>query len=128
MDEPHSYGLQNFLSLLRADDELFRIAQDDEQRANEETQDILHSLELDKHTYHEKAKLAIKLEDVRQRRRTAKETQETLSPIVEWALQNRPIIKGLEKVLGEMRKAESRQEHRMYSPRTDVLEEDHGPE
>lgn len=74
---PQSTGLSDFLTYLRASDELYRIAVDDEQRANDETQDILHSLELDKHSYNEVAHLGKKLIEVRQRRRDAKEVQET---------------------------------------------------
>jgi hypothetical protein len=120
----HSAGLSDFLTFLRESDERYRMAQEDEQQANDETQDILHSLELDKHTYNEQAKLARKLVDVRQRRRVAKETQEATAPIVAWSEANKQVIKALERVLGEVRKAEKRQEHRMYAPRTDVLESD----
>ena len=119
-----STGLTDFLTYLRASDERYRMAQEDERQANDETQDILHSLELDKHTYNEQAKLARKLVEVRQRRRVAKETQEATAPIVTWSEANKLVIKALERVLGDVRKAEKRQEHRMYAPRTGVLEND----
>lgn len=122
--DAHSAGLTDFLTYLRASDERYRMAQEDERQANDETQDILHSLELDKHTYNEQAKLARKLVDVRQRRRIAKETQEATAPIVVWSEANKPVIKALERVLGDVRKAEKRQEHRMYAPRTGVLGSD----
>lgn len=124
MQEPYSTGLTDFLAYLRACDELCRIAQDDEQRANDETQDILHSIELDKHSYNELAHLAKKMVTVRQKRREAKDTQETLIPIVEWTEKNMPVIKVLERILGDMRKAEKRQGSRLYAQRTDVLKED----
>lgn len=101
---------------------MHRIATDDEQRSNDETQDILHTIELDKHTYYEYARLSKKLKEIRDYRREAKNTQEALLPLVGWVEQNKPVIKSLERVLGDMRKAEKKQENRMYAPRTDVLE------
>lgn len=120
----HSAGLSDFLIYLRESDERYHMAREDEQQANDETQDILHSLELDKHTYNEQAKLARKLVEVRKRRRIAKETQEVTAPIVTWSEANKQVIKALERVLGDARKAEKRKEHRMYAPRTGVLESD----
>lgn len=121
--EPYSVGLQTFLSYVRACDELYRIAKDDEQRDNEETQDILHTLEMDKRTYNEVAHLGKKLAEVRRRRRNAKVTQEALLPIVEWYEANKPLFNKLGQVLGDMHKAEKRQEVRVYTARTDVLED-----
>lgn len=124
MDEPYSAGLSEFLAYIRSCAEQASMAAEDEKQADAETQDILHTLELDRHSYSEVAHLGKKLIAVRQRRRKAKETQEALLPIVGWAEANRPAVKALERVLGEMRKAEKRQETRIYAQRTHVLTEE----
>lgn len=56
-----SIGLDEFLKYIRNIEQLNRMAIADEQQANDETQDILHSLELEEHDYHSTAHLAKKL-------------------------------------------------------------------
>ncbi len=47
---------------------------------------------------------------------------DALAPIVTWARANSSVTGMLERLLGEVRKIERRQEIREYIPRTDVLE------
>ena len=68
-----SNGIEAFLDYIREAEQLYRISVSNEQETNDATQDILHSLELEVHDYHSSARLALKLKEVRQARRVAKE-------------------------------------------------------
>lgn len=118
-----SEQIANFLNFARDACQKYSMACQDEEQANFETQDILHSLELYTHPYHQKAKLAGKLVEVRQRRRTAKNAMGVYGPIVKWAEENKAVIKSLERLLGEIRKEENIQKNRCYVNRTSILEE-----
>ena len=103
-----STGIEAFLDYIRETEQLFRISVANEQEASDATQDILHSLELEDHDYHDNARIARKLKEVRQARRAAKDLMAQALPVVEWADANRPTIKVLERILGEVRKAEKK--------------------
>lgn len=103
---------------LRECEQHYRMAEADDQEANGETQDILHSLELQEHGHHEYAALSKRLRDVRRKRRTAKDTMAFCAPVLGWAEANRNVVKGLERLLGDVRKAERSAEGRIYTPRT----------
>lgn len=118
-----SKRLEDFLGFLRETEEAYNMASADVQDAENATQDILHSLELGKHNYHEMAHLSKKLRGVRQKRRVAKDIILQSEPIITWLESNHPTVKGLERLLGEVRKAENRTQNRTYIPRTDVMEE-----
>lgn len=122
-DQKVSQRIEDFLTFIRSTEQILSTAQADEQQANMETQDILHALELDHHTYHQTAHLAKKLTDVRQYRRKAKDTEEIYSPVVEWMNSHRPVIKSIERMLGDVRKVEKRQPGKFYTPRTNILKE-----
>lgn len=115
-----SKGIENFLAYLREMEQLHNISLMNESEANDATQDILHSLELEEHDYHEIARLGKKLKEVRQSRRAAKDLIRQTYPIVEWAENNRSVIKGVEQLLGKVRKEEKNAEGRFYTPRTEV--------
>lgn len=115
-----SSGIDEFLKYLRETELLNRMSIDAEQETNDETQDILHSLELEKHDYHGKAKLADKLIDTRKRRRNAKDLTIQTTPVVEWVHNNKRVINELEQLLGKVRKEEKNSEGRIYTPKTDV--------
>lgn len=112
-----SQGIENFLAFLRETEQRYHMAESDEQEANDETQDILHSLELQDHDYHEFARLSKELRGVRQKRRSAKDAMNETYPILDWADKNRAVIKSLERLLGDVRKAEKSTENRIYTPR-----------
>lgn len=118
-----SEQISSFLSFLTDSVQAYQMASADESEANDMTMDILHSIELDEHSYHELAKIGRGLRSVRQKRRSAKDTISQLEPVVAWAEENQPVIKGLERLLGEVRKQERRLDTRSYTPRTDWKEE-----
>ena len=112
-----SKGIEAFLDFLREANTQLNIAVMVEQEANDKTQDILHRLELQDHAYHEYAALSKELKAIRKERRNAKDEIACLSPIVEWAQNNQSTVKGLEQLLGVVRKAERSTEQRIYTPR-----------
>ena len=112
-----SQGIEAFLSYLRETEKRYHMAELDEQEANDETQDILHSLELQDHDYHDFARLSKELRGVRQKRRAAKDTMSETAPVLDWIDANRSTIKSLERLLGDVRKAEKNTENRIYTPK-----------
>ena len=112
-----SEGVESFLDLLREAESAYRISDATEQEANARTQDYLHSLELESHTYHEYAAISKELVEIRQERRKAKDTMAVTALICEWIENNNKTIKSLEHLLGELRKTETKQENRFYVPK-----------
>lgn len=112
-----------FLQFLRNSEQEFLAATDEESLAELETQDILHRLELNNDNYRDTAKLGQTLRRVRQERRGAKDTVELAKPINSWLIEHKNVVKSLERLLGEVRKVEERQEKRVYIPKTDILDE-----
>ena len=112
-----SKDIESFLDFLREANTQLNIAIMVEQEANDQTQDILHRLELQEHTYHEYAAHSKELKKIRQERREAKDKISCLTPIVTWAEENKSLVKGLEQLLGAVRKAERSTEQRIYTPR-----------
>lgn len=112
-----SQGIETFLTFLRETERRYRIAEANEQEANDETQDLLHSIELEQHDDAEFAQLSRNLQRVRQQRRTAKDTMSETIAVLDWVDANRQVIKGLEQLLGQVRKAEKNTENRIYTPR-----------
>ena len=114
--------ISEFLAFLRQAVTDCDCASSMKRQANEQTQDIMHKLELYKCSYHERAKLATLLVNVRQNRRALKNTYEVLHPISEWMLINGHVYHSLERLLGEVRKAEEKQQNRIYLPRTSIVD------
>lgn len=112
-----SKTIETFLAFLRETEQAYRMAEADEQDANDESQDILHSLELKEHTYHEYAQMSKRLKQVRMDRRVAKDLQITTAPVVDWIHENPAVIKRLERLLGDVRKAEKSTQNRIYIPK-----------
>lgn len=117
-----SQGVEYFLEYIRQTEQLYHISIANEQEANDATQDLLHSLELEEHDYHSSARIARKLKEVRQTRRAAKDLTLKTQVVVNWIDENRKTIKTLEQLLGEVRKAERNTENRIYTPKTSVIE------
>lgn len=117
----YSEQISGFLNFLRDVQLEYAAAVDDEKTAGDQTQDILHTLELGENSYHANAKLAIALKSVRQERRRAKDRTQVLYPIADWARQNQRTVKELEHLLGDVRKAEKNTEFRHYNPKTDIV-------
>ena len=123
MSSKVSKGLEDFLDYLRETAEQCRIADADRVDMEAATQDLLHALELGEDKATERARIGLKLREIRRKRRTAKNTVEQSRPVAEWAEQNRAVIKSLERLLGDVRKLEHKSENRIYAPRTNVLDE-----
>ena len=119
-----SKELEQFLDFVNNAESLMDQAIAGQQEAEAETQDILHSLELEKHSYHEMAALSRKLAEIRQTRRQHKDTAAQLTPVVEWTRENDGAVRSLQRLLGDVRKTERNTQNRFYTPRTNVLKED----
>lgn len=118
-----SKDLERFLDFLKSAESQLDQAMAGQQEAEAETQDILHSLELEKHSYHEMAALSRKLAEVRQTRRQHKDIVAQLTPVVEWTKENDGTVRSLQRLLGDVRKTEKSTQNRIYTPRTNVLKE-----
>ena len=122
-DISYAEQFQQFLKFISQCQANYHMAQSIQEDTEAETQDILHKLELEEITYHEYARLSKVLKKVRIERRKAKDTIEQTGPLVTWVAQNNKVIKELERVLGEMRKAEKNMCYRHYNPKTNIVNE-----
>lgn len=118
-----SQSLSDFLEFLRQSQQDYSIAADIETTKSKETQDILHKIELDDVKYHDYAKLGKALKSIRNERREAKNIQLQLAPLVGWIKENQNVVRGLERLLGEVRKAETNVKNAHYYPRTEIVDE-----
>ena len=121
-----SKDLERFLDFLKSAESQLDQAMAGQQEAEAETQDILHSLELEKHSYHEMAALSRKLAEIRQTRRQNKDIVAQLTPVVEWTRENDAAVRSLQRLLGDLRKVERSTQNRFYTPRTDILKGEQG--
>lgn len=112
-----SQPIDLFLAYLRDCGEQYHMAEASEQEANAITNDIHHSLELEPHSDAEVLALGLELADIRRKRRAAKDTMAETGPVLAWAEENRAFIKSLERLLGDVRKAERLAKNRIYTPR-----------
>lgn len=117
-----SEKLKSFLDDIREAEADLNSAISDEIEANQQTQDILHAIEMDEYDHRRAPALVRTLWAVRKRRRVSKEAVERLTPIVDWSKENQDTIKSLERLLGTLRRTERHQEKRMYTRRTNILE------
>lgn len=124
----YSEQIQAFLSFLRDCQMAYSIAATEEKEANDETQDILHCIELQENEDADLIRLLKALRSARVKRREAKDRARQLQPVVEWVDQNRKTINELDRLLGAVRKAEKSVECRIYIPRTGVLDRTLGEE
>lgn len=118
----NSKNLESFLNFLRESQEKYKICNQIEDDTNGEILDLEHVLELGEISYHEYAKIAKAIREVKQKRRVAKETKVQLQPLIIWANKNDKTIHELEQVLGNMRKEEKNSSNRYYHPRTDIIQ------
>lgn len=114
---PVSVIIESFLDAIQEVKQENDMASDAENRANEETQDILHDLEINPHSFNEKGHLASDLARVRAERRRAKDFQNDAYPLLKWVADNASAMRKLQEVLGETRKIEKKMETRVYMPR-----------
>lgn len=118
-----SETISSFLEFLKECDRQYDAQYEFVGIKDKESQDLLHKLELQPLTYHQTARLASELRQVREDRREAKDQVAVLTPVMEYYRSNTTAIKTLERMLGEVRKAEKSLENRIYIPR--VLKEVH---
>lgn len=114
--------ISDFMKFLREAETIYAISDVTQKESDNETQDILHAMELDSLSYHDRARLSSALSAVRQKRRTAKDTAEIMKPVLEWKEKNRAALKSLETVLGTVRTIEKEKENRFYVKRTDIVQ------
>ena len=88
---------------------------------DKEKQDFLHALELEELSYHEGARLAIKISKSRRERRDSKDAVEVLEPLVEYleSKDGARSLNQLKHVLGKMRQKEKNQQTRTYNKRVE---------
>lgn len=111
-----------FLNFLRDCQDEYCIARAREHEHTDEMQDLLHHIEFDEDSYDDFAKAAEAIKEVRLNRRAAKEKRLLLQIVADWRQKNRDAISGMERLLGDVRKAEQNAGWRMFTPRTDIIE------
>lgn len=109
--------IDTFLTFLRECEQRFHMAEADEVEAVAITNDIHHDLELVEHSEAELLELAMELTCARKKRRVAKDCMAETAPVLAWLEENRQTVKSLERLLGDVRKAERSVENRIYTPR-----------
>lgn len=112
-----THGLERILDGFKAAEDEYSSAQAEQKWCDERTQDLLHDLELNHHSYHERGKIATELVTIRQRRRIAKDKIELLLPLCAWMTNNTKSINQLKGVLGDMRKIDVKIKNRLYWPK-----------
>lgn len=114
-----SEQISAFLKFLERIEKDYAWALQEESKAESQTQDHLHQLELLEFSYHEQAKIAKQLKECRIRRRSMKDTILVCTPIVEFleSEKGKLLIAQLQQMLGKVRKEERRLEERTYTPK-----------
>lgn len=77
--------------------------------------DIMHQLEFCDMSYHQRAKLATELVELRRKRRAAKNQLYLIDPFIKWKDNNAKAINQLSVAIGDMRKIEERQSNMTYT-------------
>lgn len=121
-DGMYSEFIEDFLKFLRSAEETYNINLSLEKEKDDETQDLLHELELGDLMEADYELLSKAAQQTRQERRVAKDTVAQLSPVVEWIKKNRKTIQEWDQVLGKVRKAEESRKNRYYRKRTDIIQ------
>lgn len=123
-----SKQLESFLDFYRDAKIDYNYALEQLNKCQDYTQDILHSLELDKLSYSERCKLMTKLTACRKDRRYWKDRVEELEPLIsvfsttdsskkQEAERNARVINSLQEALGQIRKQEKYHKDRKYTPK-----------
>ncbi len=118
-----SEGIDNFLTFLRDVEQTRSVFLSIERDADNETQDILHIIELKEVNQTEIDTLYDKLKEIRRKRRKAKEYILQTASIIDWIDKNRNVIKGIETLLGDIRKAERHSQNKIFTPKTEIFDE-----
>ena len=123
MNRNPSEYIDEFLTFLREAQMEHPMAGEQQDEANKETQDILHWIEFQQQEPRPEVSERIQdaLHTIRQNRREAKDCETITGPVAAWIIQNEPVRKSLERLLGEVRKAEKSTQNRHYMNKTDVM-------
>lgn len=113
-----SKSVEGILNVFANADDSLKMAQGELDYCDRKTQDVLHELELQDQTYHERAHAAIELRKIRQRRRAAKDIIDVAIALSDWCSANAGAVNQLKQCLGAMRKAEEKMNRRVYVKRT----------
>lgn len=113
--------IADFLAFLKEAEARYLSAQEDERTANDETQDILHTLEFQRYSKEQAAYLADTLSGVRQKRRRAKDDRAIAGLVVSWMTDNSKVIRSLERLQSNVQTELREKEKRSYNLRTNIL-------
>lgn len=119
----YSETMQAFLLLVQRAKEGYPAEEENVVFCDNQTQDILHELELVPHSASQIMKLAKQLSATRQERRLSKNNLELLHPIVEWANKHKNAINDLKDALAEVAIKEETLLNREYRYRTTVVQD-----
>lgn len=117
-----SIQIDNFLRFCRNCTEANRRAAVTEIDMDNQTQDILHNIEINTNYPDDYVIQGLVLSNIRKKRREVKDIQKITHPVVQWVQQNQKTINELEKLLGAVRKAEKSTTNRVYKNRTNILD------
>lgn len=129
MEKNTSQQISDFLTFLSGVTEDYKHSQEEVRLLEELTQDYMHKLELQDHTYHQRAKIASALRQCRIDRRFHKDRITVLDPVVQCLTSDKGklILSQLQQTLGAVRKAERSTQDRRYIPRVLSAEEYEDP-
>ena len=119
MNKQTSSYIETFLNYLSEVDRSYPLTKAELEKKDNETQDILHELELGDNNYKERAEIATKLRNVRKERRQLKDKVEEIETLYQWMNENKTSINKLQQVLGQTRKQEKYHSNRTYHKRVD---------
>lgn len=88
-EQKTSYYIESFLNYISSVEKSFPSMELEMKKKNDETQDILHEIELGNTTYKERAKIATRLKNVRKERRVVKDYIEETSALIQWVNENK---------------------------------------
>ena len=102
MNRNPSEYIDEFLTFLREAQMENLMAGEQQDEANKETQDILHWIEFQQQEPRPEVSARIQdaLHTIRQNRREAKDWETVTGPVAAWIIQNEPVRKSLERLLG----------------------------
>ena len=115
--------ISDFLDLMRECTAKYEFNFDEVHRQELLGTDLTHKLELQDLSYHEFAQTAKQIKQCQKDRRVYKDEVEELEPLKNWMVNNQSSFNSINKLLGEVRKAEDKHEERGYMPRVMTYDE-----
>lgn len=115
--------ISDFLDLLRESVVEYDYNYEEVHRRELLATDLDHKLELQELSYHEYANIAKQIKQCQKERRIYKDEAEELEPLATWMKNNQGTMSNITKLLGEVRKIETKHAERGYMPRVMTMEE-----